>query len=102
MTLPYSVSADLLPVSASPTFSMRILPFAATLVNGTFATAFAVIVALLTSAEMIYGLDVYKRQEPSGTVADFDHALDAVLCGDRQFHLVHDGVDVYKRQDMEK
>ena len=30
--------------------------------------------------------------EPSGTVADFDHALDAVLCGDGQLHLVHDGV----------
>ena len=30
--------------------------------------------------------------ESSGTVADFDHALDAVLCGDGQLHLVHDGV----------
>ena len=69
MTLPYSVSSDLLPVSASPTFSMRILPFAATLVNGTFATAFAVIVALLTSAEMIYGFTVessFKYTVPTG------------------------------------
>ena len=30
--------------------------------------------------------------ELSGAIADFDHALDAVLCGDRQLHLVHDGV----------
>ena len=58
MTLPYSVSSDLLLVSTSPTFSMRILPFAATLVKETFAMALVVMAALLTSVEMIYGLTV--------------------------------------------
>ena len=36
-------------------------------------------------------LQLIFNQLPS-TIPDFDHALDAVLCGDGQFHLVHDGV----------
>lgn len=56
MTLPYSVSSVLPHDSALPTFSMRIFPFAAELVNVTFAMALAVIAAFLISLVMIYGL----------------------------------------------